>query len=574
MTQAITRIQWRRVAATAAIGLSLTGCGSFETRQAVIDGAREVRTGPAEAPQQTITNFSSSLRCMDNLFVTYGVRDVSVLVEDLSDQTKKVNAGTKDMLISAVSQMTVRSKAIRLVVYGQDSGNLIGFLRESQRRSAYGVLPEFDIKGSISQLDENLAKKEVDGGIGWGENLSVGGARTASSSVLAVDLTVLSTADLSVVPGVTSRNSVLILKQGNGVDGDARISKFGINFNMSLARSEGQAQALRTLVELASIELLGKLTKVPYWTCLGSSGNDQAVKNEISDWFYGMLADRSELVRYFQNQLRVRGVYQGPVDGEANPELADAVATYREALGLEKNYKVDLDFFSAYLNARHPDPVAVMAPRTPPAPVAETPPAAASAGPSAAAPAQTATAQAPAAPAAASTASATAATSSQAAAPTKPPAGHPPTPQAAAHDPIRLSVVNPARSGRLSKGEAYSLTVTPNRDAYVYCYMQDEDRKILRFFPNRFARDSLVKVNAPLVLPGAMRFQLVANSKGLPESVTCFATERDVLPLLPPSYSGSDFETLPVRSLDDIKSAFAGLTGNTYAEGSYHADVR
>ncbi len=70
---------------------------------------------------------------MDYLFIDYGVRDLSMLVEELVDQTKKVNAGTRDMLITAVSDMTRRSRAIRVNAFGKDATNVISFLA---RRSA------------------------------------------------------------------------------------------------------------------------------------------------------------------------------------------------------------------------------------------------------------------------------------------------------------------------------------------------------------------------------------------------------------------------------------------------------
>ena len=103
----------------------------------------------------------------------------------------------------------------------------------------------------------------------------------------------LSTDDMSILAGVTSRNSVVILKTGKGLDTDAAYKKFGISYSMSLSKSEGQSQALRGLVELAVIELMGKLTKTPYWTCLGAEpkGNDE-VRLEMADWYYAMAASR------------------------------------------------------------------------------------------------------------------------------------------------------------------------------------------------------------------------------------------------------------------------------------------
>src|SRR3569833_1701459 len=74
----------------------LIGCSSTGVKQPVIDSANRLKQGPQEKPFCSITSFSSTLHCMDDLMISNGVRDVSVLVEDLIDQTKMVNAGTKD----------------------------------------------------------------------------------------------------------------------------------------------------------------------------------------------------------------------------------------------------------------------------------------------------------------------------------------------------------------------------------------------------------------------------------------------------------------------------------------------
>jgi hypothetical protein len=103
---------------------------------------------------------------------------------------------------------------------------------------------------------------------------------------------------------------------------------------MTLSKSEGQAQALRGLVELAVIELVGKLTQTPYWSCIG--GDPNANEEIRRRWPTGSTRWRpraSRIIAYFQNQLRRRGFYDGPVDGEFNPAIDEAVANYRAALG-------------------------------------------------------------------------------------------------------------------------------------------------------------------------------------------------------------------------------------------------
>jgi hypothetical protein len=103
----------------------------------------------------------------------------------------------------------------------------------------------------------------------------------------------------------------------------------------------------------------------------------------------------------------------------------------------------------------------------------------------------------------------------------------------------------------------------------VYCFLQDEKRQVTRFFPNRWQRDSRVQPDAGLQLPGAMRFEIVMNPRGVQELVTCFATETDVLPALPPTLNAADFDPLPVASIDQVRTAFARAAGGALAQDSF-----
>lgn len=506
----------RAAALALAIAGLLSGCGAMDVKKDTLKAAEAVKTGTENAPFRAITNFSAALRCMDNTMIVYGVRDTSMLVEELADQTKKVNAGTRDMLISAVSDMTKRSRGIRLIAFGRDSGNLVGFYEAAGSKNPYATIPQFDIKGSISQFDENIAKKTAEAGFAIGDYLSAGYAKSANATVLGIDLTVLDTSDMSVVPGVTSRNAVIIFKQGNGLDADAQYKKFGINFSTTLSKAEGNTQALRNLIELASVELVGKLTRIPYWQCLGADARGDEVQQEIRDWFDTLSGP--DTVAYFQYQLRLRGMYNGPVDGQPNAELIQAITQYRKALGLSDEPKIDLAFYAAYLNADH---------------------------------------QAVAAKARLAV-----------------PASPPPEPPGQAAAPLSLAIADTQGRTRFGRGELINLVVTPGQNSHVYCYLQDETRAIQRFYPNRFRRDSFIKASEPLLIPGQMRFQLLANSKGVKETIACYATARDVLAELPQSVAGIDFEKIPAASLDEVRDGFAKATRGAMAEEYFHVDIK
>ncbi|HSW20039.1 MAG TPA: DUF4384 domain-containing protein [Ramlibacter sp.] len=509
---------------------TLAGCQTLEVKQPTVEQTAEIRKGPEDRPQRSITGFSHALRCMDTLLLDYGVRDITMLTEEITDETRQLNAGTRDMLISAVSDMTRRSRAVRLVTFGKDMTNVISFLAAAQNAALYQAVPLYDIKGSVSQFDENLIQNQKNLGVSFSPFVNLGIARDAASSMLALDLSVLTTSDMAVLPGVTSRNSVVILKQGRGFDGDAAYQKFGINYRMNLARAEGQTQALRGLVELAVVELVGKLTKTPYWTCLGVTDpktNDET-RLEMFDWYHSMAATRVELIVYFQNQLRRRAFYDGPIDGQFNPAIDEAISNYRAALGLSREAVLSEEFFYAFLAADH---TKVKRPAQPARYVAPPP---------------------------------------VAAAPGSPPAPAPAAPAAA----LKLSLTTPQQQTRFARGQAINLALAPSQDAHVYCYLQDEDAKVMRFFPNRFARDSRIAAARPLTLPGAMRFQLTMNQKGVSETIACFATPHDVLPSLPQTLVGTDFEALPGATLDLIRAAFDKASGGKLAQENFRVQPK
>jgi hypothetical protein len=150
-----------------------------------------------------------------------------------------------------------------------------------------------------------------------------------------------------------------------------------------------------------------------------------------------------------------------------------------------------------------------------------------------------------------------------------------PPAQAPAAAKLALRVATPDSNNRFSRGEKIELNIKPSRDAHVYCFMQDESRKVVRFFPNRFQRDSRVGAASGLSLPGKMRFEMRMNPNGKQETISCFATERDVLADLPSGMGAADFDPLPVTNIEQVRDAFLSATaGAALAHEVLHVQPR
>lgn len=513
----------KKLCAAVLAAATLAGCATAPATRA----PAAAPAGPGTLPQRNVTDFTAALRCMDETLYAFGTRDIAVIVEELRDESRRLGAGTRDMMISAVSEMTRRSRAIRLVTFGNDNQNVQFLLQQLEKRTPFGILPQYDIRGSVTQFDEDIERRES--GFGAGGLLRqlvgfrVGG--TSTVNVLGFDASVVTVPELTLLPGATSKNTVVVTRDERSVaDGQALIQKVGLSFSMSVSRNAGVAQALRNMIELSAVELVGKMTRVPYWGCLGLSADHPEVKREIEDWFLS-LHDEADRVRFLQEQLRFRKFYDGPADGRAHPAFNQALAAYRQGLGQglgqalgqhpAADAVVDLAFFTAFLTR----PV----PKAPAQPFSTGPLPAAAAG-------------------------AVAATTAAAA----------PAAQAA---PVAKAVVAvvPVQSPQ-RVGQAIEVAVQANQSGYVYCYVQTAAGNIQRVYPNRQVRDPRLEADQMLMLPADGGFKLQADKPGA-WKLACLLAPREVYNDLPPPARWGDFEDVRLKSFAEIRDAFQKAGG-------------
>jgi hypothetical protein len=199
-------------------------------------------------------------------------------------------------------------------------------LFQAQQREHFAVVPPFGIRGSISQFDDAIVRKTIDGGISIEAVLNVGAAKSATASVVR--------ARPQRADHQRSRRRVgcLVAQLGDPHQGRQghRWRGHDPEVRHQLQHERGPAggpvAVAAHAVELAAIELVGRLARVPYWSCLGATDADAAVQSEITDWYDAMAANPAELIEYFQRQLRARKVYFGRTDGVVNEDFKEALA--------------------------------------------------------------------------------------------------------------------------------------------------------------------------------------------------------------------------------------------------------
>ncbi len=494
--------------AASSLAVVLAGCVADPPKPETATVATAVKT-PAT---KTVTNFTPALRCMDDLLLSYGQRDIIITTAGINDSTQKVMVGTKEMLITAASKMSVKSKALTFIDYDTSSTDLSALFQDMQAAGAFQhKLPKYYIRGAITQLDENAIDAQQGAGIAL-PFLDLGVSRDQVSSVVSVDMNVGETASRMILPGVNASNSLVVTRSGKGGELGGKLGKVGFSFNMSLNKAEGLGSGVRALVELGMIELVGKLTGTPYWKCLEIEKTNPVMIEQAREWYDGMKPE--ERVKLVQRKLAGMNLYSGPINGVVSKELTSAIGKFQAENGLIADGRINFELYYALLDADQPlaaDPQATAAPVVSAAP--------------------------------------------------KPAAG-PLT--------VKLDTDRGPRPTYKPK-EFLQARVQLSGDGFLHCFYRDNSGVIARIFPNRFNSNSFVLAGRAMSLPPeGSPFKIRFDAPGQ-EQIVCFASARELL--LPTNLQMADLTPLKVGSIDEIGAAFRKSNPDT-AEARLDVTVR
>ncbi len=453
---------------------------------------------PDTRPIRTFTSFTPALRCMDQLLANYYPNDgpfSSIISKGVINKTdKEIGRDNRDVLISTIGQMSKRSKLFRfvnidptnttdLVVHSTLYGNLSGL-----------QLPDYEIVAAITRFDENITVDSSGLGISLFD-IDGGVARDQRVAVMTVDFNIAKPKSGVFEPGVTVSNTIAIVSRGAAVDLGGRFEKAGLAFNITLDRNQGAYSALRALIELSTLELLGQLAQVPYWRCLSIEQTNPEIQAQIRDWYDRL--ETEERVTFVQKVLKRTGYYRGPTHGRVDGETRRAIARYQGSVGLLPNGTVDFSLYRHIVSGELHERLEGLA-------------------------------------------NGTLAAESVASEPAPPPL---------------ITIRTPRQRYRV--GELLNLTLEVSQDSYLHCYYQDAGGKVLKLYPNRFQPNAYMTGRRPVALPGDGRYQLRFSGAGR-ERMLCLGS-RDPIDEDLPAALEPDLTPLAVDDLAAVKQHYQAL---------------
>jgi peptidoglycan hydrolase-like protein with peptidoglycan-binding domain len=518
-----------KVIASALTATIVVGCGTTSTRDRIdfLDRARQ-ESNPVLLPTRSMTSFTPALACMDKMLLAAGVRDIPVAVKRFEDGSGKSGVATDQIVTSALSEMSVSSRAFLIVEYEvdqlkQDTVQAIGQILINTDMMVV-TPPRFYIYGAIPYVDQAIARDQKSIGAS-APRWSIGGSREIEAVTLALSMKMGEFKSKQFLPGIHTDNQITIGKSSVSSDGDGVIKKYGVNFNFGRDYVNGNGAALRTLAELSMVELVGKWANVPYWKCLAVDQAKPEFQRELYDWYSRL--PKLELNKLFQAGLHQAGYYNGPTDGRENQELREAVVRFQLDRGLPalgfitfESYEkliadyVRVDSAGKFVKA---DWLKVMHEGARP--------------------------------------------DSRLKQHMNSKSSLKPIEPKVKPNPIDITVVATPRNRVVPIGENLNMTMTMSRGGYLRCFMQDANDVVQQIFPNQFQPTEFLPARRPIKFPHVtndgngymMPFEVPGK-----ERIACFASETDLASKVPLIQQLQPLQPIPqVRTLEQLEQAIA-----------------
>lgn len=535
------------------IGLGLAGCATPRDprKDQAFQSLASITDRPVVRPTRSISSFSDSLMCMDHMLRDAQLPTTLITSKQIPDYSTRVTVATKDMVITALSQMSRLSNAFRFVDYEVDIArqdtvqNLTTILLNNNQMQLQR--PALYLSGSISFVDQNVINNRFDAGLS-GTRIDTGYSQSRNATIIGLEMHLGDFRTRTLIPGLDSANEVIIGNGGQGVDLAGRIGTYGVQFNVGRDYTQGSGSAVRTLVDLATIELIGKWARVPYWQCLTLEQSHPEFQRQLRDWFdEGSPAVRTHLItRSLISQGYLAFAEQPLPDND--PSLRKALARFQADNGMVVTGVVDFPTYERAL--RHF--VGLSADGT----LARIGWASSHADPVPNATADSGVSDAVALGMGMNSNSNT----------TK--YGDPSPARS-----INLQIENVLlERTAFEVGEQVFLSATVSRASYLQCYLADATGTVIRLLPNQANTTGWVSANQAIRIPDWMSpnpgFIMDAASPGT-EGVACFATDEDSMSRLPDALRGPPLKPVQnYRTLERLNDAFAkalgseGYTGN------------
>ena len=277
-------------------------------------------------PEVKITTFSGSIRDLGKMNQIYNSGTLNIMPKDIGDNTGTSIATSAEIPrdVTEMVKSTLNGVGGNILYIPYDPEFMSNTAAVGYSEWGDKILPDVVITGGITEFDRGLVTK--------GENtdfdtagkmegkpigLEFGDERKSSLASITLDFNLIDFTTFAGIPRMQAINNIKVHK-AFGED-NLGFTIYGVTAGLkgTIKKIQGRHHAVRLLVQLSMIQIIGKYQKLPYWRLIPGGASDPVVVDQVLTDFYSwpqntQIAKLQEYLYLYGYTLDITGVMDVP----------------------------------------------------------------------------------------------------------------------------------------------------------------------------------------------------------------------------------------------------------------------
>jgi len=314
--------------------MGLTSCASLDPRQPQVDL-------PESKPYAKTTSYTQALNKLGMMTEIYGAPAFKIQSNPIGDNTGSSGSTGAEIPrdITEMMKSALNSIGGKVIYIPYDPSFIQNQVVTGYSNFHNKVIPDVVLTGGITEFDRGLEARSsnTDASLGYEfdgmpDNFTLPskamelrysqGAKSGLSRIT-LDFNMLDFQSMTGIPKMNTTNSMEVTKALN--EQELGVSIFGQSFGGkgNVKKVQGRHAAVRLLVELSMIQLVGKHLRLPYWRLLGEDAlPDAFVMEQMADYYQCL--SKAEIVANVQEWLYLYG-YEVSITGQLDAATRKAL---------------------------------------------------------------------------------------------------------------------------------------------------------------------------------------------------------------------------------------------------------
>ena len=267
---------------------------------------------PETEPAKKITRYYSVLDDLGLMTEIYDINEMKIQCVSIDDKTgaSRSTQGEIPARITEMVKSTLNSIGGKIIYIPYDPEFI-----QNQKASGYAqfneklTAPQVILTGGITEFDRGLETRGGNTDIAGQKNIAAipewvqgsnvglqyGGNAKSGLARITLDFNLL---DFTKMIGIAKMNTVNSMEVGKAMKGkELAVSILGISFGRkgTIRKVQGRHEAVRLLVELSMVQIVGKYRALPYWRLLGDDAIEDKVVIHKLEKYYNKLTESKRI---------------------------------------------------------------------------------------------------------------------------------------------------------------------------------------------------------------------------------------------------------------------------------------